>query len=192
MGLLYIFPCSEEENDRIQISHGDVRSITLKSYGLPRLFWIYLLCSLSIILLMAIGVKDPMLKLFQTEDPLNKGLVILVLSTFILIPLSLLGFFLYEKRITKSKNKLKIGHYILGFKIRKGDYILSNSEPFIISQFRGTPNIAREKGEPQMRAFENQGYFELFGGLENGERIFLDRNNRKADLVKISNLLNSY
>src|SRR5574343_248185 len=132
MGLLYIFPCSEQENDRIQISDGETRSITLKSYGLPRLFWIYLLCSLSIIFLMAVGVKDPMFKLFQSEDPLNKGLVILVLSTFILIPLSLLGFFLYEKRITKSNNKLTIGHYILGFRIRKRDYILSSLEPFII------------------------------------------------------------
>lgn len=141
---------------------------------------------------MAIAIKEPMFKLFQSEDPLNKGLVILVLSTFILIPISLLAFFLYEKRITKVKNQLTVGHYILGFKLRKKNYTLSNKEPFLISQFRGTPNIAREKNDPKMRAFENQGYFELFGCLENGGRFFLDRNNRKADLIRITSLLNSY
>lgn len=192
MGLLYIFPCSEDEKDRIDISSGHDRSITIKSYGLPKLFWAYLLCSLAVLFLMVIAIKDPMIKLFQTEDPLNKGLVILVLSTIIAIPISLLAFFVYEKRITKAKNKLTVGHYLLSFNVKNKNYVLSPTEPFVISQFRGTPNIAREKNDPKMRAFENQGYFELFGILENGERIFLDRNNRKADLVRISNLFNSY
>ena len=192
MGLLYILPCSEKETERIQISAGNTRSITLKSYGLPKIFWAYLLASLFIVALMAIAIKDPMIKLFNSEDLLNKWLVILVLTTLILIPLTLFAFFLYEKRITKSRNNLFVGHYFLSFPIRKKKYTLSPTNSFYISQFRGTPNIAREKNNPQMRAFENKGYFELFGCLENGKTLFLDRNNRKADLVKISNLLNSY
>ena len=192
MGLLYIIPCSEEEKEQIQITKGNNPSITLKSYGLPRIFWLYFLCSCSIIFLMVIAVKAPMIKLFQTQDPLNIGFVSLVLATLVIIPISLLAFFVYEKKITKGRNTLTIGHYVLSFKLIKKNYILSNNEPFFISQFAGTPNIAREKKDPKMRAFENQGYFELFGCLENGERIFLDRNNRKADLVRISNLLKSY
>lgn len=192
MGLLYIIPCSEEEKEQIQITKGDNPSITLKSYGLPRIFWLYFLCSCSIIFLMVIAVKAPMIKLFQTQDPLNIGFVSVVLATLVILPISLLAFFVYEKRITKERNHLTISHHVLGLKVKKKSYILSNNDPFFVSQFAGTPNIARENKDPKMRAFENQGYFELFGCLENGERFFLDRNNRKADLVRISNLLKSY
>ncbi len=192
MGLLYIFPCSEEEKDRIEFSKANVPSITLKSYGLPRIFWIYMLCILSFIFLMEIAIQDALIKLFQTGDSLNKGLVILVILTLILIPISLLIFFLYEKRISKIKNKLTVGHYLLGLKLKSKSYNLSPSDSFFITHFRGSPNIAREKNDPQLRAFENQGYFELFGVMENGDNFFLDRNNRKADLVKITNLLNSF
>jgi hypothetical protein len=192
MGLLYIIPCSEEEREQIEITEGNDPSITLKSYGLPRIFWLYFLCSCSIIFLMVLAVKEPMIKLFQTQDPLNIGFVSLVLATLVIIPISLLAFFVYEKRITKGKNQLTISHYVLGIKVIKKTYTLSNNEPFAISQFAGSPNIARVNKDPKMRAFENQGYFELFGCLENGERFLLDRNNRKADLVRISNLLKSY
>lgn len=192
MGLLYIIPCSEEEKEQVEITKGNNPSITLKSYGLPRIFWLYLLSSFSIIFLMIIAVKEPLIKLFQTQDPLNIGFVLLVLATLVIIPIALLAFFVYEKRITKGNNQLTIAHYLLGLNLKKRTYILSNNEPFIISQFAGTPNIAKERKDPQMRAFENQGYFELFGCEENGKRFLLDRNNRKADLVRISNLLKSY
>ncbi len=189
MGLLYIFPVSEEEKDNILFSE---ESVTLKSYGLPRIFWLYFLCSMAIIFLMLIAVKEPLFKLYQSDDLLNKLLVIIVSSTIILIPIVILTFFLYEKRITKSKNSLSVGHYILGVRLWLKKYTLSPSEAFEINHFRGTPNIARSKKEPSMRAFENQGYFELFAVMENGEKIFLDRNNKKADLVRISNILNLY
>jgi len=192
MGLLYIIPCSEKEREQVEITKGDNPSITLKSYGLPRIFWFYLLASFSIIFLMIIAIKEPLVKLFQTQDALNIGFVSLVLATLVIIPISLLAFFVYEKRITKGKNQLTIGHFLLGLNLKNRTYTLSNNEPFIISQFAGTPNIARERKDPKMRAFENQGYFELFGCEENGKQFLIDRNNRKADLVRISNLLKSY
>ena len=105
MGLLYIIPVSEEEKEQVEIIKGNNPSITLKSYGLPRIFWFYLLASFSIIFLMIIAIKEPLVKLFQTQDALNIGFVSLVLATLVIIPISLLAFFVYEKIITKANDR---------------------------------------------------------------------------------------
>jgi len=189
MGLLYILPCSEKEIDRIK---GDGNSITLKSYGLPSIFWFYLLGIFFIIGMMFFGIYDPIMKLAGSEDILNVSLAYLVLGTLILTPFSLLLFFLYEKRISKNGLNLTIGHYFLGLKVKSSTYNLKDKNSLSVTHFLTSPNLARLKKEPSMRAFENQGYWELYAELKDGKLILIDRNNRKADLVKISKILSNY
>lgn len=189
MGLLYILPVSENEKDRIQ---GDDNSITLKSYGLPSIFWLYLLGIFFIIGLMWFAIYDPILTLAKTDDALNIFLAYLVLGTLILTPAILLFFFLYEKRVFKKGKDLKLGHYILGIRLKSNTYLLEGRDSFTVNHFLTSPNLARMKKDPSMRAFENQGYWELYAELQNGKSIVVDRNNRKADLLKISKLLASY
>jgi hypothetical protein len=189
MGLLYILPVSEKEKDRIS---GDGNSITLKSYGLPSIFWLYLLGIFFIIGLMWFAIYNPVITLVKTGDPLNIFLSYLVLGTLIITPLTLLFFLLYEKRISKKGKDLTLGHYFLGLKLKSKTLHLKERDSFSVNHFLTSPNLARLKKDPSMRAFENQGYWELFAELNNGKIIAIDRNNRKADLIKISQLLASY
>jgi len=189
MGLLYILPVSEKEKDRIS---GDRNSITLKSYGLPSIFWLYLLGIFFIIGLMGFAILDPILTLVKTGDPLNIFLSYLVLATLIATPTLLLFFLLYEKRIFKKDKTLTLGHYFLGLKLKAKTYHLDQKDSFTTNHFLTSPNMARIKKDISMRAFENQGYWELYAKLKNGKTIRIDRNNRKADLVKISKMLANY
>ena len=189
MGLLYILPVSEKEKDRI-IGVGD--SITLKSYGLPSIFWLYFLGIFFILGLMWFAIFDPIMTLAKTEDPLNLFLAYLVLGTLILTPAILLFFFLYEKRVLKKGKNLTLGHYLLGIRLKSNTHLLKEIDSFTVNHFLTSPNLARLKKNPSMRAFENQGYWELNAELENGKSIIVDRNNRKADLVKISKILANY
>ena len=189
MGLLYILPVSEKEKDRIS---GDGKSITLMSYGLPRIFWFYLLGIMFIIGLMWFAIFDPIITLVKTGDPLNIFLSYLVLGTLILTPLMLLFFFLYEKRILKKGKDLTLGHYLLGLKLKSKTFQLKEKDSFTTSHFLNSPNLARIKKDPSMRAFENQGHWELYAKLQDGKDVLLDRTHRKADLQKISKMLACY
>jgi hypothetical protein len=50
MGLMYVFPVSEEETDFVKLElspTGKGSKITLKSYGLPYIFWGYALGAMT-------------------------------------------------------------------------------------------------------------------------------------------------
>ncbi|RLA65858.1 MAG: hypothetical protein DRQ88_04255 [Epsilonproteobacteria bacterium] len=189
MGLLYILPVSKKEKDRI---NSDDNYITLKSYGLPPIFWLYLLGVLFIIGLMWFAIFDSIITLANTNDPLNVFLAYLVLGTLILTPTTLLFFFFYEKRVSKKEKTLTIGHYLLGLKLISKTYNLKEKDSFSVNHFLTSPNLARIKKDPSMRSFENHGYWELRAGLATEKNILVDRNNRKADLLKISQILSDY
>lgn len=190
MGLMYIFPATEEEIDRIE-KNGD-GSITLKSYGLPLVFWGYLAAMLAVIFIMFIAIKDPITKVLNGSDAINKMIAAAVLGLLIGLPVVLLCFYFYEKRINKKQNELKLQHYLFGIKIKTKKYDLKSVESFEISHLLDSPNVARKKGDTSMRGFQNKGYFELHIIDKNGQRILIDRNSRKIDLEKIKNLLSEY
>ena len=64
MGLLYVFPVATDEKDFVDIQ---VDKITLKTYGLPYIFWGYALGICLVILFMFLAIKAPILKLIQLE-----------------------------------------------------------------------------------------------------------------------------
>ena len=187
MGLLYLFPCKENENTTFEKDF-----FVLKSYGLPPIFWLYFGGVLFIVSLMSFAIYNPALKLAKTGDPLNLSLVFLVLLVLVGTPISLLLFFLYEKRISKNGKQLHLSHCLLGIKIKNCSYVLKRKDSFKIQHFLSSPNIARMKKDPSTRAFENQGYWELHAELEDGRFILVDRNGRKADLKKMVTILSDH
>ncbi|RZF20554.1 MULTISPECIES: hypothetical protein [Halobacteriovorax] len=186
MGLMFIFPVSKEERDRITINE---QGLTLKTYGLPMVFWGYLLAAATVVFAMFIGVKGPLVKLYETGDSINQALVIAVSATLILLPLITLCFYMYEKFIIKKDDKLIIKHRLFFIPILKKVHKLESSDSFSIDHFMDSPNVAKMQQDPTMRGFENKGYFQLFAKLDNGKYVFVDRSNRKADLKKIQALL---
>ena len=189
MGLMYVFPISTEEEDFVIKDEG---SLTLKTYGLPYIFWIYGICIISVILFMFLAIKEPVFKLISLGDGQDASLGYGLLTFISLLPLSILGFFFYEKRIIKNKFEIKIVHKIFGLNFFSESFILDEEQPFTVSSFLSTPNVARLNSNEENLGFQNKGYFILWIKTKEGKKIQIDRHSRKVDLDKLKQLLEKH
>ncbi len=198
MGLMYIFPVTDDPNegDRVEIKDS---TITLKTYGLPMIFWGYLLAILSVVVILWLASRAVVLKLLTyTEDPTLMFLGHLVQWTLIIIPLGLLGFFFYEKQLSKKNEDIKLTYKVFFFTIWSKKIKLKNKISINVEHFMDSPNMAKlrsKQGLPateSMRGFENKGYFELNAETMDNKSINIDRHSRKADLLKMKDLLSKY
>ena len=183
MGLLYVFPVSTEEADFVKIED---QSITLKTYGLPYIFWLYALCSLAVVAFMFFAVKDPVLKLISLGDQTDANLGYALLTFIGLIPVMVLAFFFYEKRLVKTPQTITLEHRVFGLKLFSESF---KPKSLYVESFLDSPNVARMKGGEESVGFQNKGYFVLWLEREAGTRIALDRHSRKVDLEKLKSLL---
>lgn len=189
MGLMYVFPVSAEEEDFVIKNEN---SLTLKTYGLPYIFWIYGACIISVIIFMFLAIKDPVLKLISLGDGQDASLGYGLLTFISLLPISILGFFFYEKRIIKTKSHIKIVHKIFGINFFSESFYLDDGEPFMITSFLSTPNVARINANDENLGFQNKGYFILWIKTKEGKKIQIDRHSRKIDLDKLKMLLEQH
>src|SRR4051794_24573343 len=109
MGLLYAFPVSLEEKDFAEIKD---QSITLKSYGLPYIFWGYAFAILMVIFFMFLAIKAPVFKLIELGDETDSMLGYALLSFIGLLPVFILSFFFFEKRIVKKNKTLTLEYRV--------------------------------------------------------------------------------
>lgn len=189
MGLLFVLPVSLEEGDRAEV-RGD--TLILKSYGLPMVFWGYLSGIFIIVTAMALGIKSPLMKLYQTGDPISQALALSCAFVLLAVPVGLLCFFFYEKRILKRKNELTLEKKLFGITFWKTKKKLKSPTALGIGHFLDSPNMAKLSNDPDMRGFQNKGYFELFATLDNDRKVLVDRSSRKADLNKLQSILKEY
>lgn len=197
MGLMYIFPNSDDasESDRVEVRDSQ---ITLKTYGLPMIFWGYLAAVMSVLFMMWLASRAVIAKLLSyNEDPTLLFLGHLVQWTLILAPLILLAFFFYEKVLIKKNNKLVIIHKIFFLPIMRKTYELSSHDSIHVNHFMASPNMAKLRAsqgltDESLKHFENKGYFELCIKTDKKPSISIDRHSRKADLLKMKELLCRY
>lgn len=197
MGLMYIFPNTDDasEGERVEIRDS---KIILKTYGLPMIFWGYLAAAMSVLLIMWLASKAVIAKLLSyNEDPTLLFLGHLVQWTLILTPIILLAFFFYEKIIIKKGRNLVIIHKIFFLPVFKKSFELSSSESIGVNHFMASPNMAKLRAsqgltDESLKHFENKGYFELYIQTDNKPSITIDRHSRKADLLKMKELLSRY
>src|SRR4051812_41146886 len=114
MGLMYVFPVGEDEVDFASKKDGE---LILKTYGLPYIFWIYALCSIAVVFFMFLAVKEPVLKLVQLGDDTDATLGYSLLTFIGSLPVFILAFFFYEKRITKKGPEIKLIHKVFGITV---------------------------------------------------------------------------
>jgi hypothetical protein len=182
MGLLYPFPVSTEETDFVQITHaptGRIGRVELKSYGLPYIFWAYAAASLTVIFFLWLAVREPMSKLGAMggiDALLVYALQVLIYS----LPVIMLGFFFYEKRLIATPGQLVIKHRLFFLPIKSSQHQLCDVL-FSIDHFMDAPNVARLQGTEDSRGFQNKGYFTLWAITEKGP-LQIDRHSRKVDL----------
>jgi hypothetical protein len=194
MGLLFQLPVEENQlDDRVSIvSKAGQTKLILKSYGLPWIFWGYLLASLSVVFFLGLAGMAPLGKLLASDDPLNQVLALTVWATLILIPFGALSFYFYEKVITKMQSSLVITHRVFWIPVRTNRLELKAADAFELEHFMDSPNIAKIKGEESMRGFENRGHYELFALTKDGQRQIVDRNSRPSELKKLASFLSRY
>lgn len=197
MGLMYIFPVTDDasEGDRAEVRDS---KLILKTYGLPMIFWGYLAALMSVLFLMWMASKAVIAKLLSyNEDPTLLFLGHMVQWTLILTPIVLLAFYFYEKILIKKGTQLTIIHKIFFIPVFRKTYKLSSSDSLSVNHFMASPNMAKLRAsqglsDESMKHFENKGYFELGIKTEKKPFIAIDRHSRKADLLKMKELLSRY
>jgi len=183
MGLLYVFPVSTDETDFVVLND---ESITLKTYGLPYIFWLYAFCSIAVVAFMFAAVRAPVLKLVSLGDGTDAILGYSLLGFIALIPLVILSFFFYEKRIIKTPHTMTLEYRLFGLKVFSETF---KTNSFYIESYLTSPNVARMKGTEESLGFQNKGYFMLWMEIKEGKKILVDRHSRRADLDKLNTLL---
>lgn len=186
MGLLYPFPVSKEESDFVSENEN---SITLKSYGLPYIFWGYAICVIGIIALMFVGIKGPVMKLVTLGDETDSALGYTLLSLVGLAPIIILSFFFYEKRIIAKKNMISLQHRLFWIPVFTENFEVKSMDQFSIEPYMDSPNVARLRAQEGTQGFQNKGYFILWLKVSDKDRITVDRHSRKVDLEKLLELI---
>jgi len=185
MGLLYVFPVSKEESDFVQI---DQDTITVRSYGLPYIFWIYALSITIIILFMTFSIWNPIQKLMLLGDQIDRLTAKTILSLLLGTPVFLFSFFFYEKRIQRTGDKMIIQDFLWWIKIRERRLHLTSDSQVSIEAYLDSPNVAKIHSSEETRGFENKGYFTL-SLYQEKKKILIDRHSRKKDLEDLKSLL---
>lgn len=186
MGLLYVFPVSLEEIDFVDIKD---QTITLKTYGLPYLFWAYAVAVNMVIFFMFLAIKAPVLKLVELGDDVDSMLAYSLLTFIGSLPLFILAAFFYEKRIVKSKNSLSLEYRFFGIKVLTQNFKITDKLELIIDPYLSSPNKARIQGTDEAAGFQNKGYFTIKLKTADGKTKLIDRHSRKVDLIKLEELL---
>lgn len=186
MGLLYVFPVSKDETDFIEESENQ---IIFKTYGLPYLFWGYALAVILVIFFMFLAIKAPVLKLIQLGDETDALLGYALLSVLACLPVVLLAFFFFEKRIIRKPKQIHLEYRIFKLPVFSEKFSPASTNPFSVEPFLDSPNLARIKANEEGQGFQNKGYFILWLKTEDGKKINIDRHSRKADLMKLQAML---
>ena len=185
MGLLYILPISEDERDRLG-KNPKTGALILKSYGLPLIFWGYLLGILTITSAMGLAIRSPLIKLYETGDTINQVLALSCLTTLIAVPLGFLFFLFYEYRLEKKGAILKKSHHLFGLRLWQKTISV---EEFLVDHFMDSPNMAKLYGNEDQRGFQNKGHFLLKARDVKGAVHLIDRSSKKMDLTKLKTFL---
>ena len=186
MGLMYVFPVSKEEADFVVEENN---KITLKTYGLPYIFWIYAACCIGVIFFMFLAIRPPIMKLIELGDETDATLGYSLLAFIGLLPVAILSFFFYEKRLIRDSQNLMIQYRLFMLPVFTEKFPLDQIDELTTDPFLTSPNIARMRNTDESAGFQNKGYFVLWMKLKNGKRIQLDRHSRKVDLEKLKSLL---
>ncbi len=186
MGLLYVFPVSLDETDFVIKQDNQM---TVKTYGLPYIFWIYAFACVAVVFFMFLAIKAPLLKLASLGDETDATLAYSLLSAIGVMPVAIFSFFFYEKRIVRKDKTLSLEYRLFGLRVFKESFEVATTDDLKIESFLTSPNVARLKNEGDSQGFQNKGYYVLWLYLPSGKRILIDRHSRKVDLEKLKSLI---
>jgi len=179
-----------ELDDRIQLNED---ALQVRSYGLPMVFWGYLLAIFSVLFFMILAIKDPLIKAYQGEDVINRYLSMIVGTLLLVSPVLLLSLYFYEKEVIKRKESLTLKHKVFFLPILSKKVNITGPDSIYIEHFLDSPNIAASRQDPNLKGFENRGYHKLMvKDSGSGKSYLIDRNSRRGEMRKLMELLQSH
>jgi len=188
MGLLFQMPVEKNELDD-RIIQTD-QKLTIRSYGLPMIFWGYLLAILAVLFFMILAIKDPLYRAYQGPDQINQVIALVVFAILILAPIVLLSVYFYEKEIMMADKMLSLRHKVFFIPVKTQKVPLEDDSLYL-EHFMESLNIAAQEKKQGMNGFENRGYFKLMVKTKGGKSYLVDRNSRRGEMRKLKELLES-
>ncbi len=192
MGLMYVFPQSDREMSHIDRTG---EGVIVYSYGLPSIFWIYLLSLWTALAVMSALIFPTLQTMFNQDDVVNQRIAWSVLLLLLFAPLASLAFFFYQKVLRYQKGPRTWQHRLFLIPLFQRTIQLREENPWEIRHYLDSPNMVRIKNtnlRPQHlppERYKNQGYFELLAWDQNGRWWRIDRNSSKRDLERLISLL---
>ncbi len=193
MGFLYVFPTSEKFQEHLLIERDQQqipRELTVKTLGLPYVFWFYFAAILVLLVGMFLAIKAPLQKLLTYPSSLNLLLYYACLGLMLLVPFGLLAAFFYEKQLHWKAPYLTIRHKVFFLTLKKRSIKLQPNS-FSLDHFMDSPNKARLSQNQEFQSYENRGYFELKALDQHHHVVWIDRHSQKRELQKLQELLES-
>lgn len=189
MGLLFQMPVEHNElDDRIQSSD---KMLRVRSYGLPMIFWGYLLAIFAVLFFMILAIKDPLYRAYQGPDEINRVIALIVFAILTLAPIILLSVYFYEKELTLHGHDFTIRHKIFFIPIKSHKITLQNDSLYL-EHYLESLNVAAQEKKQGMAGFENRGYYKLMVKDANGKEYLVDRNSRRGEMRKLKELFESH
>ena len=181
-----------ELDDRIQEKDiNGVKAISVRNYGLPMIFWGYLMAIFAVIFFMILAINEPLMRAFNGEDQINQVIALVVMITLGLAPITLLAVYFYEKEILKHGKELEIIHRVFFIPVRKVRVSL-NDEGLVLEHYLDSLNVAAAQKKDGMAGFENRGHYKIMAHGKKGDVVLVDRNSRRGEMRKLKELLDSY
>ncbi len=189
MGLLFQMPVEHNElDDRIKTTDKELR---IRSYGLPMIFWGYLLAIFAVLFFMILAIKDPLYRAYQGPDEINKVIALLVFAILTLAPIILLSVYFYEKEIHLQGDELTISHKVFFIPLRSMKIKLTQDSLYL-EHYLESLNVAAQEKKQGMAGFENRGYYKLMIRDSNNKGHLVDRNSRRGEMRKLKELIESH
>lgn len=186
MGLMYALPISLDEQGFAEVKGN---KLFLRSYGLPYIFWIYLLCAFIFYALLCVFSFKLLTKMYQMGG-IDQTLSYFFALFLVLLPLITLGFFFFYKEIQVTKKSIFIKNNLFFIPIKKMRINGTNITLQIVSHL-DSANIAKQNPTEDNIGFQNKGYFILLA-ISESQRLFIDRSSSKSDLTKIKTMIEKF
>lgn len=190
MGLIYLFPTHQNEADYVIIENEPkYKKITIKSYGLPWIFWVYAAAILTLLAILVFSVTQPLLKLYSMASTIDLLLIYAFCLTMVMVVFLIVTFLYWQIHIVITKEKLTVEYRPFGIKVFSKGLNREEALQLDVVHFMDTPNVARLEQNQLFKDFQNKGHFELIA-WNTKDKILVDRSNRKQDLEDLKYLIN--
>ncbi len=143
MGLLYHFPTDKSDTEHVNVNN---TTLTLRSYGLPPIFWVYLIATLSAVFFLTFAVWPSVMKILESKELIDQFIGLGLLFTVFGSSLSFIALFFYEKNIIKNTSSIVLKHKLFFIPFINKNIPVNQDCEYEITGYLSSANMAKLSG----------------------------------------------